>query len=131
MAEQEAMKKSHCIHESWPCMCCHMMWLGATYPAGTQTDLSESWVSRQRAFQSWMVDVVRKRLDFPLGPSPSAPKVQASWIFSPGLDCPSLQVPHLPPIPEPTVGEDHSEIGQDTNVYTGTPAQKKAQVPVI
>lgn len=40
-------------------------------------------------------------------------------------------VPHLPPIPEPTVGEDHSEIGQDTNVYTGTPAQKKAQVPVI
>lgn len=41
----------------------------------------------------------------------------------PGLDYPSQQVPHWPPIPGPTIGEDHSETEQDTNVYTGTLAQ--------
>lgn len=95
------------------------MWLGARYPAGTS-------VSLQKAFQPWMVDVGQNRLDFSLGPSPSAARVQASWILFPGLDCPSPQAPHLPPIPGSTTGEEHSEIGQDTNVYTGTPAQMKA-----
>lgn len=79
-----------------------------------------------------MIYVSQNRLDYSLGPSPSASRIQASWILLPGLDYPSLQAPRLPPIPGPTTGEDHSEIsGQDANVYTGTPAQMKAEVPVF
>lgn len=94
------------------------MWLGATYQAGRQAGLSASWGSfqRRKAFQLWMVDVGQDRLDFSLGPSPSASKVQASWILFSWVCPPSL---------------DPSEIGRVANVYTGTPAQMKAEVPGI